>query len=282
MRLSEEERDRLEVPFSEEEVWRAVKMCGSSKSPGPDGFNFKFIKKFWGVIKEEVLRAIAWFWENECISSGCNASFVSLLPKVSNPVNLGDFKPISLIGCYYKIIAKVLAERVKQVISSLIGEVQSAFIGGRSILDGVLIANEVVDYCKRVKQKGLLFKVDFEKAYDCINWDFLFLVMDHMGFGVKWRGWIHAYLTLASISILVNGSPTEELAMSRGIRPGDPLSPFLFLMVAEGLNVAMQEVFSRGWFDGIKVGNDGIVISHLQFADDTIFFGEWSMKNMVA
>ncbi|GKC61264.1 RNA-directed DNA polymerase, eukaryota, reverse transcriptase zinc-binding domain protein [Tanacetum coccineum] len=116
--------------------------------------------------------------------------------------------------------------------------------------------------------------VDFEKAYDCVNWEFLEDIMQQMGFGRKWCGWIRACLELATSLVLVNGSPTEEFALERGIRQGDPLLPFLFLIVAESLNVAMQEVFQGGLFDGVKVGSDGIEVSHLQYADDTIFVGD--------
>lgn len=280
-RLSMGDKQMLEMDFTEEEIRRAVNQCGSSKAPGPDGFNFRFIKRYWDILKGDIMRAIEGFWVSESISSGCNASFVSLIPKVSNPVSLNEFRPISLIGCFYKIVAKVLAERVKRVIDSVIGEEQSAFIQGRSILDGVLVANELIDFVKGRKKKSLIFKVDFEKAYDCINWNFLYSVMEQMGFGNKWIGWIRACLSSATTSVLVNGSPTKEICLSRGIRQGDPLSPFLFLIVAEGLNVVMKEVRESGSFKGVKLGDGSEMVSHLQFADDTIFFGEWSENNVV-
>ena len=106
------------------------------------------------------------------ISRGCNASFITIIPKNKDPIRLGDFRPISLIGCYYKIITKILAERVKRVVGLVVGDVQNAFIKGRFILDGVIIANETMTYLKRMKEKSLIFKVDFEKAYDSINWSF--------------------------------------------------------------------------------------------------------------
>lgn len=151
-------------------------------------------------------------------------------------MGLGDYRPISLIGCYYKIITKVMAHRVKKVVGKLIGDVQNAFIEGRYILDGVLIANETMDFLKKTKKKSLIFKVDFEKAYDSLNWDFLSEIMRCMGFGSKWCKWVEACLQSASVSILVNGSPTKEFTMGRGVRQGDPLAPFLFILAAEGLN----------------------------------------------
>ena len=150
--------------FSENKVLNAVCGCGSDKAPGPDGFNFKYIKQFWGIIKEDVIKAVSWFWWKAEFSKGCNAYFVTLVPKVVDPLGLGDFRPISLIGSIYKIIAKILVVRVKKVIGKIIGEVQNAFIEGRYILDGVLIANETMEFLKRKKMKGLIFKVDFEEA----------------------------------------------------------------------------------------------------------------------
>ncbi|GJX03142.1 putative RNA-directed DNA polymerase [Tanacetum coccineum] len=125
----------------------------------------------------------------------------------------------------------------------------------RFILDEVLLVNEVVDFIKKSKNSCLIFKVDFEKAYDCVNWEFLYEVMSQMGFGRKWCGWIRACLETATSSILVNGTPTKEFVLQHGIRQGDPLSPFLFLIVAEGLNIMMQEVLNSGLFEvsGLKV-----------------------------
>lgn len=221
-----EEATSLEKEFSEGEIMDAIRSCGGDKAPGPDGFNFKYIRKFLDIIKPELVHAVQWFGEKMEISKGCNASFVTLIPKVTDPIGLGDFRPISLIGCYYKIITKILAERIKKVVGNVVGDVQNAFIRGRFILDGVLIANETVDYLKKNRSKGLIFKVDFEKAYDSLNWRFLIDIVKKMGFGDKWCKWVDSCLRSATMSILVNGSPTEEFCLERGVRQGDPLSPF--------------------------------------------------------
>ncbi|KAJ9543548.1 hypothetical protein OSB04_023255 [Centaurea solstitialis] len=279
-KLREDEAADLEKPFSEEEVLEAIKGCGNNKAPGPDGTSIKFVRKFWDVIKGDFLEAIGYFWENKEISEGCNASFVTLIPKVANPIGLNEYRPISLVGIYYKIISKLLTERLKKVIGKLIGDKQSAFIQGRFILDGVLIANEVVEDLRKAKKKGMIFKVDFEKAYDSVEWDFLLDIMKTMGFGEKWRKWVEVCLKSASISILVNGAPTKEFKMTRGIRQGNPLAPFLFLLIAEGLHILMLEAREKGLFDGVRVGKDGVEVSHLQYADDAVFFGGWSHENL--
>ncbi|XP_071713260.1 uncharacterized protein [Rutidosis leptorrhynchoides] len=136
-----------------------------------------------------------------------------------------------------------------------------------------------IDYLKSKKQRGIIFKVDFEKAFDCLNWKFLLDVMKCMGLGIKWRRWIHSCIKSASISIFVNGSLTNEFSLGRGIRQGDPLSPFLFILAAEGLNILTKAATERGLFKGVEIGNDKIKVSHLQYADDTIFLGEWSRAN---
>ncbi|KAJ9562049.1 hypothetical protein OSB04_007209 [Centaurea solstitialis] len=212
---------------------------------------------------------------------GCNASFLTLISKVANPIGLNEFRPISLIGILYKIISKVLAERLKKVIGSIISNVQSAFIKGRSILDGVLIANETTSFLKRNKRKGMVFKVDFEKAYDTVEWSFLLEGLENMGFGDKWRKWIEACLLSSRVSVLVNGSPTDEFPMERGLRQGDPLAPFLFLVVAECLHLLVKEAEGKGLFKGVKVGKDEVNVSHLQYADGAIFFGEWEIGNFL-
>ncbi|XP_071700669.1 uncharacterized protein [Rutidosis leptorrhynchoides] len=277
--LSPDEANDLEAPISEAEVFEAIQDCGSSKAPGPDGFNLGFFKKFWDIIKEDVLNAITWFWEKGEFLKGCNASFVTLIPKKRDPITISDYRPISLIGSFYKIVAKILSNRLRRVIPKLIGSEQSAFLKEHFILDGVLIANESIEYLKKHKKRSLIFKVDFEKAFDCLKWDFLLEVMSCMGFGSKWCEWIRGCLKSASISILINGSPTREFSIGRGVRQGDPLSPFLFIIAAEGLNILTKAAVDRGIFQGVKIGNDKVLISHLQYADDTIFFGEWSNVN---
>ena len=136
----------------------------------------------------------------------------------------------------YKILAKVLAARFKKIIPVVVSEVQSTFIGGRNIQDGILIANEVVEEWKRCRQRGIIIKLDFEKAFDKVNWNYLLKMMELMDFPQRWRAWIKDCLSSARVSVLVNGSPGKEFQMQKGIRQGDPMSPFLFILLAEGLN----------------------------------------------
>ena len=142
-------------PFKEEEISSAVWACGSDKSPGPDGFNFRFIKHFWKELKPEFLRFFAEFHVNVVFPKGVNSSFIALIPKIKDPQYISDFRPISLIGCHYKVIAKVLSNRLSKVMIHLLDEMQSAFVKGRQLLHGVLIANEVVEDWKKDHQSSI-------------------------------------------------------------------------------------------------------------------------------
>ncbi|GJY21854.1 cysteine-rich receptor-like protein kinase [Tanacetum coccineum] len=167
----------------------------------------------------------------------------------------------------------MLAERVKRVAGNVVREVQNTFIKGRYILDGVLIANETMEFLKKKKEKGLVFKVDFEKAYNSINLIFILDLMKRMGFGEKLCKWVEICLRSATMSILVNDFPSEEFGLERGVRQGDPLSPFLFILATEGLNAIVTEAVEKGIFR-VVVGANKVTVSHLQYADDAIFFGE--------
>ena len=151
-------------------------------------------------------------------------------------------------------MAKLLANRLRQVIRSVISDVQSALVKNRQILDGILITNEVVDEARKCKKELMMFKVDFEKAYDSVDWGYLDSVMGKMCFPSLWRKWIKECVSTATTSVLVNGSPTNEFALGRGLRQGDPLSPFLFLLAAEGLNVMMKATVDANLFRGYSMG----------------------------
>ncbi|GJV53830.1 RNA-directed DNA polymerase, eukaryota [Tanacetum coccineum] len=169
-RLSERGYARM---ISKEEVKRAVWDCGVDKSLGPDGFSFSFYRHFWPVIEKDVFEVVEYFFMYGEIPNGCNSNFIALIPKILDDNMVKDFRPISLIGSLYKIIAKILANRLVGVLGDLVNEVQSAFVADRQILDGPFILDEVLQWCRRKKKHALIFKVDFEKAFDSVRWDFV-------------------------------------------------------------------------------------------------------------
>jgi len=227
-KLSYVEAGNLTRPFSLEEVKQAVWDCDGRKSPGPDGINFDFIRKFWDILKNDFMTFLSEFHRNGKLTKGLNSTFIALIPKVHNPQSLNDFRPISLVGCMYKVLAKVLANRLRIVIDNVVSDSQLVFVKGKQILDGILIANEVVDEAKHKNKELLLFKVDFEKAYDSVDLKYLDAVMVNMNFPTLWRKWIAECVGTATASVLVNGCPTEEFHIERGLRRGTLSRLFYF------------------------------------------------------
>ncbi|GJS86684.1 RNA-directed DNA polymerase, eukaryota [Tanacetum coccineum] len=278
-RLNNDQILELESPISNEDIRTAVWGCGVDKSPGPDGFTFEFFRKYWTVVGPDFCIAVKWFFDHGDFAIGCNSSFVALIPKVLDPKVVSDYRPISLIGSLYKVVTKILASRLSLVISDLISDVQTAFLPNRQILDGPFIINEILARCKLKKQQAMIFKVDFAKAYDSVRWDYLDDVLISFGFGPKWRSWIRGSLSSGKASILVNGSPTTEFHLYRGLKQGDPLAPFLFLLIMESLHLSFSRAVEAGIFKGYKI-DPSTTLSHLFYADDAVFIGEWSHSNL--
>nr|GEX12039.1 RNA-directed DNA polymerase, eukaryota [Tanacetum cinerariifolium] len=278
-RLTSSQQTDLECEVSKDEIKRAVWDCGTDKSPGPDGFTFGFYRYFWYLIENDVYKAVSYFFLRGDIPKGCNSTFIVLIPKFSGANVVKDFRPISLIGSLYKIIAKVLANKLVVMLGSIVSEVQSAFVKDRQILDGPFILDELIQWCKWKRKQIIMFKADFEKAFDSVRWDFLDDLLIKFGFEEKWRKWINSCLHSSRGSIIINGSPTDEFQFHKGLKQGDPLSPLLFILVMESLHLSFCRVEEAGLFNGIQL-KSSITISHLFYADDAVFVGQWHEKNI--
>jgi hypothetical protein len=273
--LEEADSRHLERQFSDEEVVTALQQISGEKAPGPDGFTLAFFQHCWDVVKVEVLNTIQEFYEHEEFERSLNSTFMVLIPKKVGASDVRDFRPICLLGSIYKIISKLLANILKEVLHQLLSPSQNAFIQGRQITDSVLIANECLDSRMRAGIPGLICKLDVEKAYDHVNWNFLLYMMERFGFGDKWRKWIYFCISTVRFSVLINGTPCGFFTSSRGLRQGDSLSPLLFVLVMEAFSRLMDRAVVRGYLEGFSVAhNNGsaLKVSHLLFADDTLIF----------
>ena len=282
--IGEDHCAKLEEMLTEEEILAAISGLNDDKAPGPDGFPIAFWSFSWEFVKEEVMGFFREFFLHDQFVKSLNATFLVLVPKGRTVEDLKDLRPISLVGSLYKILSKVLANRIRRVMSLAISQHQNAFVEGRQILDAVLIANEAVDYILRGKEKGILCKLDIEKAYDHIRWDFLLQMLERMGFGPKWIRWINWCISTASFSVLINGSPAGFFGSSRGLRQGDPLSPYLFVIGMEALSCLLKRAVEGNFISGCRFGGrDGgeIVISHLLHVDDTIIFCDANAEQLM-
>nr|GEZ44977.1 RNA-directed DNA polymerase, eukaryota [Tanacetum cinerariifolium] len=259
-RLTTVQDVELEAPLSRDEIRKTVWGCGENKSPGSDGFTFEFFRKFWDVVGPDLCIAAEWFFEHCSFYKGCNSSFIALIPKNLDPKIVSDYRPISLIGSLYKVVTKILANRLFMVISDLISDVQTAFLHNRQILDGPFFLNELLSWCKQKNQQAMVFKAVFAKAYDSIRWDFLDDVLNCFGFGCKWRSWIRCSLKSGMASILINGSPTSEFQFHCGLKQGDPLAPYLFILVMEALHLSFSRAINAGIFTGVGVPTPTVMV----------------------
>ncbi|KAJ9535488.1 hypothetical protein OSB04_un001387 [Centaurea solstitialis] len=272
-RLSIGDANHMIRPIQDSEIHDAMFSIGNDKAPGPDGFLSKFFKAAWSVIGQDVLVAIHNFFYRGRLAKELNHTLLCLLPKSTNATLVSDFRPIACCNVLYKCISKVIVERMKPYLDSIVSKTQSAFIPGRKITDNILMAHELVSgYQLDRGPPRCAFKIDLRKAYDMVSWEYLLGMLNGLGFHPTLVKWIKEMITTPSFSIALNGESHGFFQGQRGIRQGDLLSPYLFTIVMEGFsmlfNQCIQEAAAFGYHHGCEVFG----ISHLCFADDLFVF----------
>ncbi|KAL8139423.1 LOW QUALITY PROTEIN: hypothetical protein V2J09_005444 [Rumex salicifolius] len=274
--------ETLMKPFTAMEVEGAVRSMGSFKAPGPDGFQPVFYQQCWDVVVDSVVRFVLEFFASGKLLRATNDALLVLIAKVNKPERISQFQPISLCNVLFKTITKTMVIRLKQVISKLVGPTQSSFIPGRLSTDNIVIVQEAVHSMRRKQgRKGwMLLKLDLEKAYDRIRWDFLEDTIRATGLPTTWVGWIMECVSGPSMSLLWNGEKTSAFRPTRGLRQGDPLSPYLFVLCLERLCHLIDEAVGKGDWKPIRLSRGGPLLSHICFGDDLILFVEASVAQI--
>jgi hypothetical protein len=257
----------LNKNFTREEVGQAVRDMKAMAAPGPDGLPALFYHNYWDIIGEDITNMALDILNNNGDPSSLNFTHICLIPKINIPSTPSDFRPIALCNVSLKIITKTLANRIKLILPTLISPNQSAFIQGRLISDNTLIASDIFNYLAHTnRKKGFIgIKTDMAKAYDRMEWNFIEATLTSMGFHMSM---IHTI----SFSILINGLPSNSFSLQRGLRQGDPLSPYLFIICADVLSGLISKAQDNQIIHGIRVDPGAPEISHLLFADDSLLF----------
>jgi hypothetical protein len=272
----------LLAEYTDDEVVTALNGIGDLKAPGPDGMPAIFFKKNLGNnwCKSQGWSDVCSKWWGP--TKWVNDTTIVLIPKVKNPAHLKDLRPISLCNVLYKIISKVLANRLRGLLDEIISLNQSAFVPGRLITDNVLLAYEMIHflYNKRKGKEGCMaLKLDMSKAYDRVEWDFVEAMLHKLGFAQWYIQLLMKCVRSIKYRIKVNSEYTEEIFPRWGLRQGDPLSPYLFLICAEGFSSLLHHAEMTNSIQGIKVCAEAPSITHLLFADDSLILMKANESN---
>ncbi|KAL9679281.1 hypothetical protein QQ045_017139 [Rhodiola kirilowii] len=281
-RITSEMANKLCDPVTALEVQAAIFQMSPTKAPGPDGFHALFYQKYWHTIKDSVTTIILKVFNEGRMEEGMNDTIIVLVPKIKKPKRVEDFRPISLCNVSTKIVMKILANRLKDILPHIISDTQSAFVPGRLISDNILLAHEVLHYLKtRRSQKVGFFsmKTDMSKAYDRMEWKFMESMLLYLGFPTSWIRLVMQCVRSVRYKVKFNDLIIDIPPPERGLRQGDPLSPYLFLLCFEWLSMRIGTEIASQRLKGVKIFQGPPMISHLFFADDSIFFVKATMLN---
>jgi hypothetical protein len=273
-KINQDMFDHLSAKFTEIEVYNAIRDMKSLAAPGPDGLPALFYHTYWDTIGKDVISAVLNIPNNNGDPSLFNHTHICLIPKIPNPTYASDFRPIALCNVTLKIITKIVANRLKTIFPNIVSQNQSAFVQGRLITDNSIIAHEIFHFFSHSSsKKGYVgIKTDMAKAYDRVEWDFLKATLDSMGFPHNIISIIMKCVPSVTFAILINGIPAQTFSPQRGLRQGDPLSPYLFILCADVLSGLISNAQMEKCIKGVKVAHGAPEITHLFFSDDSLLF----------
>jgi hypothetical protein len=266
---------------SHSEIKAAVFSLNKDSAPGPDGFGAFFFQHYWDIIKLDVTNAVLEFFTSSWILPGFNSNIIALLPKSPDASFIDHYRPIAMANFKFKIISKVIADRLASIMPNLVSAEQKGFIQGKDIKDCLYTVSEAANLLHNKSFGGnLALKIDIRKAFDTLDWSFLLKVLRSFGFNDKFCNWIHVILQSAFLSISLNGKAHGYFNCNRGVRQGDALSPLLFCLAEEVLSRSISKLVSQGSLNQIKGTRNVRVPSHSFYADDLMIFCKGNLNGL--
>ena len=273
--VTEEMNHRLLCLPQDEEIREATFAINPEKASGPDGMTSLFYQRFWSSVGKDVCCMVRGFFETGELDVRLNRTNICLIPKTDRPKTMTEFRPISLCNVGYKIISKILSSRLKRILPKIISGTHSAFLAERLITDNILVAQEMFHALHTnpgCKGKFVAIKTDMNKAYDRVKWSFMEALLLKFSFDQLWVARIMKYIISVSYQVLINEEAKGNIIPSQGLRQGDPLSPFLFILCTEVLISHIRHADRDKTITCIKIARESPSISHLRFADANLFF----------
>ncbi len=269
--LTNEEMQQCEGILTNDECIKAIKNMKPNKTPGIDGLPSDFYKKMWNTVGPLVLNSFKEGFSDGKLAESHRISILTLIFKKGDREELKNYRPISLSNIDYKILAFVLADRLQRVISSLVNNEQTAYIKNRFIGENVRLLLDIMDMSEKTQTPGILLFLDFKKAYDSLEWKFMFKALEKFGFGQDFLKWIKILYNEPRCMVKVNGFLSEKFTMQRGIRQGCPISAMLFILCTEFMALHIKQSNET---NGIEIGNQEpkTTIKISQYADDTVIY----------
>ena len=263
------------------EIKEALWSMKAYKAPGSDGLHAGFFQRFWLVVGDSVKEEVMKVFRDRKVPEYLNHTLIVLIPKIQGPETIGNYRPISLCNSVYKIITKVIVARIRPHLDSLISPLQAAFVPGRRGVDNTILVQELIHTMGRAKGRNgyMAIKIDLEKAYDKLEWGFIREMLMRFNFPENLIELIMSCISSVSTSLLFNGGCMDPFQHSRGIRQGDPLSPYLFILCMEFFGQLIEEKCSEKLWAKLKNSKSGLAFSHIFFVDDLVLFAHANLEN---
>ena len=275
-----EDCGKLEEEVTEEEIRKVLFDMPSNKSPGPDRFPCEFFKMVWSILAHDFTVAVQFVFRYGFLPKGINSTILALVPKKNNSMEMRDYRPIACCNVLYKVVSKILANRLKVILPRIVSANQSAFVQGRLLMENVLLASELVrDYHKEAIYSMCVMKIDISKAFYSVQWSFVLRILAALGIPGKFIHWISLCISTPSFSVQVNGELAGYFQSARGLRQGCSLSLYLFVLCMNVLSHKIDRAVAEKKFT-FHPRCQSISLTHLCFANNLMVFMEWSKKSI--